>query len=129
MPRPLRHDCSSVADASSIQFVIPFGELLLDDDKASRFLVLSMRRLIVCPVRSANSDACWFNGLIAFAFGLVETGCLASFCGRNAVENGGGASRRAGRADRDRHPHPRDLIKQCWRWKVKHSPACVYVAM
>ena len=118
MPRPLRHDCSSAADASSIQFVIPFGELLLDDDKASRFLVLSMRRVMVCPVRSANSDACWFSGLIAFAFGLVETSRLTLSCGRNAVENRGGASRRA---DRDRHPG--DLIKQCWRWKI-HLLAC-----
>ena len=118
MPSPLRHDCSLAADASSIQFVIPFGELLLDDDKASRFLVLSMRRVMVCPVRSANSDACWFSGLIAFAFGLVETSRLTLSCGRNAVENRGGASRRA---DRDRHPG--DLIKQCWRWKI-HLLAC-----
>ena len=42
-----RHACSSAADASSIQFVMPFGELLPDDDRASRFLVLSMRHLMV----------------------------------------------------------------------------------
>lgn len=79
-----RHACRSVADASSIQFVMPFGELLPDDDKASRFLVPSMRHVMVWVASSLKglSESPWtFKCAVATVLGL-----LLDFGSRNAVE-------------------------------------------
>lgn len=79
-----RHACNSAADVSSIQFVMPFGELLPDDDKASRFLVLSMRHVMVWVASSLKglSESPWtFKCAVASFLGLfLEIGS------RNAVE-------------------------------------------